>query len=323
MGWPAIEIGDEFKARNNLPAAVAYYTQALKLGGEYWLAYSRRASAYYAMQRWEAALQDATRADERFPFNLESIKRLAKSNARLNRPVQATLAIADWVAFEPMDSDAYLLNSAEEVALQARGGKETPAEINATEKWHAEHLPLYLVDAVTPHPAETGNSTAPTAEALANGDKTRTAIPAGPFHELSHAALAAYDAGDFDAAQSDANDLLSQAIREKTDPYYGSGIFYAYLVDGLIALKRDHNVGLADNFLRAAGHTPGSATLNTLGPNMMLARDLLAQGDRFGVLDFLKLCRSFWTKGQNQMTEWEKTIASGNIPDFGRNLNYD
>jgi len=62
--------------------------------------------------------------------------------------------------------------------------------------------------------------------------------------------------------------------------------------------------------------------MNSFGPNMSLARDLLEQGERDVVLQYFDLCRNFWKMGQDQLDHWTKDVKAGNMPDFGANLVY-
>ena len=67
----------------------------------------------------------------------------------------------------------------------------------------------------------------------------------------------------------------------------------------------------------AAGATPGSPQLNSFGPNMTLAKELLEKGQSEVVLQYLALCKKFWKMDRGQLDEWSATIRGGGIPDFG------
>lgn len=75
-------------------------------------------------------------------------------------------------------------------------------------------------------------------------------------------------------------------------------------------------------FLRAAGETPGSPQLNSFGPNMTLAKDLLERGERDAVLAYFEACRVFWKMGGNSLDAWRQDVEAGRIPNFGANLRY-
>src|SRR5277367_1350381 len=127
-------------------------------------------------------------------------------------------------------------------------------------------------------------------EILSNLEKSLPSDPQARFFKLSEVAAAAYDAGDYDKAETYANELLSDASQYRTNWNYGNAIFHGNLILGLVALKRDNNVSQADSYLLAAGRTPGSPQLMSFGPNMSLAKDLLAAGEQDAVLEFLDEC---------------------------------
>lgn len=169
-----------------------------------------------------------------------------------------------------------------------------------------------------------GADRAPTAqeEALSNAEKSLPTDTKERFYKLSEVAGAAFDAGDYDKAETYANELLSDANRYQTNWNYGNAIFYGNLIIGRVALKRDKNVSQAESYLLAAGRTPGSPQLMSFGPNMSLAKDLLIAGEPSAVMDFLDECGKFWKMGGDRLSDWKKTIQSGGTPDFGANLDY-
>ncbi len=139
------------------------------------------------------------------------------------------------------------------------------------------------------------------------------------FLALSHLAKAAFDAAELNKAEDYARELLS-AAHEHPKWNRGNAIFYGNMVIGRVALRRDRNVALANSSLLASAQTPGSPTLNTFGPNMSLARDLLTVGERDTVLEFFTLCRSFWKMDFGKLDDWTAIVKDGGIPDFGGNL---
>jgi hypothetical protein len=62
--------------------------------------------------------------------------------------------------------------------------------------------------------------------------------------------------------------------------------------------------------------------MNSFGPNMSLAKDLLAKGERDAVLDYFERCRKFWLMDWGKLDEWSKDLRAGHAPDFGANLVY-
>lgn len=93
------------------------------------------------------------------------------------------------------------------------------------------------------------------------------------------------------------------------------------LILGRIAV-REGRLAEAVTFLRASGDTPGSGVLNSFGPNMSLAKDLLERGEVEAVLNYFESCRLFWKMGGARLDAWSKDVQAGNIPNFGANLRY-
>jgi methionine-S-sulfoxide reductase len=154
--------------------------------------------------------------------------------------------------------------------------------------------------------------------------KLEQSAPTGKdrFYALPALAKAAFEAGEFDKAERYARELLAAAPGNEKDWNYGNAIFFGNMIFGRVALRRDGNVGLAKTLLLSSGATPGSPQLNSFGPNMSLAKDLLAAGERDTVLEFFTRCRLFWSSGQKKLDEWTATVRGGGTPEFGANLLY-
>jgi hypothetical protein len=163
----------------------------------------------------------------------------------------------------------------------------------------------------------------PQQEILSNLEKSLPSDSKARFFKLSEVAAAAFDAGEYDKAETYANELLSEANDNKTDWNYGNALYYGNLVLGRVALKRDNNTSQAQNYLLTAGKTPGSPQLNSFGPNMSLANELLIAGVRDSVVDFLDECGNFWKADGGKLSDWKNTIRRGGMPNFAPNLNYD
>ncbi|HEX5719180.1 MAG TPA: RNA polymerase subunit sigma-24 [Thermoanaerobaculia bacterium] len=130
---------------------------------------------------------------------------------------------------------------------------------------------------------------------------------------LPDAAKAAFEAGDLAKARSYAEEVLVDTGED------GDKLHHGHLILGRIALRAD-DVAKAREHLLAAGKTSGSPALNSFGPNMALARELLEKGERQGVLEYFKLCGSFWK--EDRLDTWAKEVRAGKIPDFGANLEH-
>lgn len=117
---------------------------------------------------------------------------------------------------------------------------------------------------------------------------------------------------------------LATAEKYRKDWNYGNAIHHANLILGRIALK-EGNVAAAKDYFLKAGQTPGSPQLNTFGPNMMLAKELLELGEKDVVLEYMDLCTRFWQAQLREMAgfySWQQQIINGEIPDFKGNLMY-
>jgi len=127
------------------------------------------------------------------------------------------------------------------------------------------------------------------------------------------------DEGKIEEAEIYAKQILEISPKYKDCWNYGNAIHMAHIALGRIALRRN-NVNEAKNQLLDAGHTPGSPQLDSSGPNMLLAKELLEKGERDVVLEYLMLCGKFWTADKAKMRIWQDIIKQGRIPDFGSNL---
>jgi len=141
------------------------------------------------------------------------------------------------------------------------------------------------------------------------------------FDELPDLAKRAFNAGEIAAAQSYSKELLQMAAQYPKEWNYGNAIFYGNFVLGRIALKQG-NLKEADKYLLEAGKTPGSPQLDSFGPNMSLAKELLEKGESDAVLQFLDSCNKFWEMGQQELGQWSSDIRAGKTPDFRHQLNY-
>ena len=141
------------------------------------------------------------------------------------------------------------------------------------------------------------------------------------FYALDSAAKESFVAGKFDDAQNYAQELMALLPEYEGRGNYGNAIHDANLVLGRIAV-REGRIEAAKSYLIAAGKSPGSPNLDSFGPNMTLAKDLLEKGERDAVLEYFQLCRAFWKMGGEKLDQWNKEVMRGKIPNFGANLLY-
>ena len=141
------------------------------------------------------------------------------------------------------------------------------------------------------------------------------------FYALGRAAKNAFTKGNYPVAKKYAEELASLTPKYKKDWNYGNSIQDSNLVLGRLALH-DGNVAAAKSFLLEAGKSPGSPQMNSFGPNVSLAKDLLEKGEKDTVIEYLTSCKKFWEMEGGKIDTWIKLIKDGKIPDFGPNLLY-
>ena len=137
---------------------------------------------------------------------------------------------------------------------------------------------------------------------------------------LTDLARAAVAAGEHQKAREFAESMLRNP---EAGWDHGNRIHHGNLTLGQIALA-DGDVAEAKERLIMAGMTPGSPVLGSFGPNMLLAKELLEQGETTVVLKYFELCSKFWNSenARNQLISWSALVEQGIVPDFGGNLNY-
>ena len=143
------------------------------------------------------------------------------------------------------------------------------------------------------------------------------------FLSLRGIARRALERGDHDSAERLARELLTLAEEYRSDWNYGNAIHQGHVLLGSAALARG-DVSRAVSELLAAGRTPGSPQLNSFGPNVALARELLQKGQTASVLEYFSLCRRFWMPqfAEAKLKECESDVTAGREPSFGPHLVY-
>lgn len=130
---------------------------------------------------------------------------------------------------------------------------------------------------------------------------------------LSYMGKTALVAGLNDDAKKLAVKVLDD---DSTEGNRGDRVHHGNLILGRIALV-DGNVAEAKSRLLLAGKTGGSPQLKSFGPNMLLAKELLERGEKAVVLEYLGLCKKFWTSPNQELEQWTNDVRSNRIPKFG------
>ena len=115
------------------------------------------------------------------------------------------------------------------------------------------------------------------------------------FFLISDLMVDAYQKDDLFVVNQLANEYLTLATDWNDSWNYGNALHQANLYLGLIATNA-REIDKAKDYLIRSGKVPSSPQLKTFGPNMLLAKALLEQGESAIVLDYLELCKSFWGK---------------------------
>jgi len=135
------------------------------------------------------------------------------------------------------------------------------------------------------------------------------------FYLLADLALAALEAGEWEKSGNYARQLISEASERKKDWNYGNAIHHGNQILGRIALAAD-DLEKAKKHLLESGKTPGSPQLNSFGPSMVLAKELLKKGEREVVLEYFQQCGNFWKRGGDRLKKWTVLVRGGEIPEF-------
>lgn len=143
--------------------------------------------------------------------------------------------------------------------------------------------------------------------------------PMRRFYALDEMATAALGAGAEEKAVAYANELLQAAQKNAKDWNYGNAIHDGHMVLGLAAVRHG-DIPAARQHLLDAGKTPGSPQLDSFGPKMALAKELLEKGERDAVLEYFSLCRNFWKMGVARLDAWSEVVRNGGTPVFGMSL---
>jgi hypothetical protein len=182
-------------------------------------------------------------------------------------------------------------------------------------RWPLKHAHLYDLD------SDNGKNPTAAAKSLEKLERAMALDPSLRSNHIEELAEAALYANQPDKARVAAHEALAMVASQPKNWNNGNIIHHAHLVLGQVALRSGDSTA-AKTHLLEAGKTSGSPQLNSFGPNMQLALDLLQKGEQQVVLDYLDLCENFWTRGQDKLDAWRTQIAEGKTPDFGANLNY-
>jgi tetratricopeptide (TPR) repeat protein len=127
----------------------------------------------------------------------------------------------------------------------------------------------------------------------------------------------AFQAGNLVLASEAAQLCLNLAFSFGEDWNDGNAIHIGHSILGRIALTKGDLVK-AKEHLALAGATKGSPQLNSFGPRMELAQELLKAGEPDAVIHYLEDCKKFWEPDceQGRLTKLISEILNGELPAF-------
>jgi tetratricopeptide (TPR) repeat protein len=141
------------------------------------------------------------------------------------------------------------------------------------------------------------------------------------LHDLPEVAQAAFEAGEYSRAAEYSEEALDLAAQPEYSSDKADALHYSNIVLGRIDLRQGDSRDASAHLLKAAAIT-GNPHLDTFGPNMILAKELLDKGNQQSVLAYFDLCSKFWKDDDGKLAAWRAAVLSGKSPDFGANLRY-
>lgn len=154
---------------------------------------------------------------------------------------------------------------------------------------------------------------------LVRGDLSVAKNESERFVALGPAAKKAFENGELEKARGLARELSALAKKNHRLWNYGNAMHDCNFVLGRIAMA-DGRVEDAEAHLLASADHEGSPQLNSFGPSMILAQELLAKGGRDVVLEYFERCRKFWKMGGKRLDRWTDDVKAGRKPNFGTSL---
>lgn len=150
-----------------------------------------------------------------------------------------------------------------------------------------------------------------------NPNNQHTTARLNHFYSLDEQITAAYKENNFEKVKDLAKENLELAAVYRCNWNYGNAIHDTNRVLGFVSLKTGDIEG-ATGYLLKAGKSTGSPQLNTFGPELDLANELLKLGKGEAVKTYLKDIKSFWEMDNGKVDEWLAQIDKGEKPELDR-----
>jgi len=137
------------------------------------------------------------------------------------------------------------------------------------------------------------------------------------FYSLDDKITEAYKANDFAKVTELAKESLELAAVYRCNWNFGNAIHDSNRMLGLVSLKGG-DIDAAVDYLLKAGKSTGSPQLDSFGPELDLANELLQLGKVDAVTSYLKDIKSFWEMNNGQVDAWLVEIEKGGKPQLDR-----
>ncbi len=125
-------------------------------------------------------------------------------------------------------------------------------------------------------------------------------------------AAAAFKIGDYEGAAA-----LAKIHLHSSDQ---TAVQRANTVLGRVAIRTGDMAG-SKQYLLDSSKPEASRDISVTGPTMLLAKELLARGERDAVIQYLENCLELWPRGEPFLRNWIAEIKSGRMPNFGNLAN--
>lgn len=137
------------------------------------------------------------------------------------------------------------------------------------------------------------------------------------FYNLDEQITAAYKANDFGKVKELAKESFGLAAVYRCNWNYGNAIHDTNRILGLVSIKNG-DIDTASDYLLKAGKSSGSPQLNSFGPELDLANELLHLGKVDAVKSYLNDIKSFWEMNNGRIDAWLAEIEKGEKPQLNR-----
>lgn len=117
--------------------------------------------------------------------------------------------------------------------------------------------------------------------------------------------------------KSQASELLQIYDANPKDAQYIFGLHDSHMTLGRIALGAGDLKTAKDELLKSI-QVPVTPALQHIGPRMTLVKELLEQGEKKAVLEYLDQVEKVWIQegSKSKLTKWRAEIIAGKTPSF-------